>query len=139
MWDAAVHIQHTILVVDDDRAIRGWLTDLLSDAGYNVACAANGRDALRHIAQHGTPGLILLDVLMPEMNGFQLLQALHSDCQAAAVPVVMLSAFGPQYVPPCAAKVSAWLVKPVEVEQLLDTVELYRAAMPYGLSMPASA
>ncbi len=69
---------------------------------------------------------------MPEMNGFQLLQTLRDDPELAPIPVVMLSAFGPDCAPPSAANVSAWLRKPAEVEQILETVELCREHAPVG-------
>ena len=81
-----------ILIVDDVPANLSVLGDLLHDAGYRVKAASSGRAALRHAAQKPQPSLILLDVTMPEMDGFQVLAALRQDPATSDIPVIFLTA-----------------------------------------------
>ena len=81
-----------LLVVDDAPANLGVLGDLLSDAGYRVKAAITGRAALRYAAQKPQPALILLDVMMPEMDGYQVLAALRQDPLTRDIPVIFLTA-----------------------------------------------
>ena len=81
-----------LLIVEDDVDIRDALADLASVEGFQVDTAANGREALRHLALGPRPHLILLDLLMPEMNGWQFRQCQLRDPSIADIPVVVLSA-----------------------------------------------
>ncbi|MDZ4771297.1 MAG: response regulator transcription factor [Chloroflexota bacterium] len=78
----------TLLVVDDKLAVRALLLDYLSESGYRVILAANGREALTVARQH-KPDLILLDVMMPEMDGFAFLEAYRKERET---PVILLTA-----------------------------------------------
>jgi CheY-like chemotaxis protein len=80
-----------VLVVDDDRDIRDTLAVALETEGYAVQCAENGAQALALL--HGPkPGVIVLDLSMPIMSGWELLDAVHDDRDLCAIPVVVLSA-----------------------------------------------
>jgi CheY-like chemotaxis protein/anti-sigma regulatory factor (Ser/Thr protein kinase) len=79
-----------ILVVDDDANIRELLTQELSEAGYQVRVAANGREAVAEVRRE-RPDLVVLDVMMPEMNGFDVAAVLRHDPQTATIPIVILS------------------------------------------------
>lgn len=85
---------HHILIVDDNPMNRDMLSRRLSREEYAVTTAASGREALEHI--HGTNGvdidLVLLDILMPEMDGYQVLEQLKADSATRDIPVVMLTA-----------------------------------------------
>ncbi len=81
-----------ILIVDDVPANLSVLGDLLHNAGYQVKAANSGRNALRYAAQAPRPALILLDVMMPEMDGYQVLAALRRDPLTHNIPVVLLTA-----------------------------------------------
>jgi CheY-like chemotaxis protein len=81
----------TILLVDDNPQILSILSDLLRPLDYQLFCAANGREALSLAAVH-RPDLVLLDVMMPGMDGFSVCQALRADPQLAKVPVIMITA-----------------------------------------------
>jgi CheY-like chemotaxis protein len=111
-----------ILVVDDDSDVRGALAVLLDTAGYAVVEAGHGREALELLRGESRFALILLDLFMPEMNGWAFLAEQVSDPTLALVPVIVISA------DPDAAKraktpgVVARLAKPVEFDQLLDIV-----------------
>jgi CheY-like chemotaxis protein len=104
-----------ILIVDDNPDARETLAIVLELAGYTVRQAENGKVALQ-MAVQGRPALILLDLMMPVMSGWELLDALRGDPSLRAVPVVIVSAAtsAPSGVPV--------LRKPVSVDQLLDTV-----------------
>ena len=82
--------QSTILVVDDDPNIRELLTQELTEAGYQVMAATNGREALAAVRRR-QPDLVVLDVMMPEMNGFDVAAVLKNDPQTMEIPIVILS------------------------------------------------
>jgi signal transduction histidine kinase/CheY-like chemotaxis protein len=79
-----------ILVVDDDPNIRELLTQELTEAGYRVSVATNGREAVAEVRRE-RPDLVVLDVMMPEMNGFDVAAVLRNDPLTAAIPIVILS------------------------------------------------
>ncbi len=81
---------YTILIVDDEKQNRTLLTELLKDE-YRLILAKNGAQALERAFEH-SPDLILLDVLMPEMDGYQVIQALKNDDCAKNIPVIFISA-----------------------------------------------
>ena len=81
-----------ILIVDDVAANLSVLGELLHEAGYKVRAANSGRAALRHAAREPRPALILLDVMMPEMNGYQVLAELRQAPATRDIPVIFLTA-----------------------------------------------
>src|SRR3954468_17430566 len=81
----------TILVVEDDSAIRATLIDILELNGYTVLTAANGPDGLV-LAQRKRPDVILTDIAMPGLNGFEFIAALHADERTRPIPVIIISA-----------------------------------------------
>jgi two-component system, chemotaxis family, chemotaxis protein CheY len=111
----------TILVVDDDADIRDALSSLLEELGYLTLCAANGKEALERLRRPGTvtPRLILLDLMMPVMDGFQFIREQRKDAALASIPVVVVTA-GSENAVPGALEV---LKKPVRAERLLASVE----------------
>jgi CheY-like chemotaxis protein len=80
-----------VLVVDDDPGVRSLLRRILEAEGYTVIEAENGRAAFERIGQR-TPGAILLDLMMPEMDGFEFLSALHERAAWRQIPVVIVTA-----------------------------------------------
>jgi signal transduction histidine kinase/DNA-binding response OmpR family regulator len=82
--------QPCILVVDDDANIRELLTQEFTEAGYAVATAADGRAAVQEVRRR-RPDLVVLDVMMPEMNGFDVAAVLRNDPETADIPIVILS------------------------------------------------
>jgi len=111
-----------ILVVDDDPDLRVALGEILTDAGYEVGSAADGRQALEILRAGPKPDLILLDLMMPVMNGWQFLAQRAKEPAIAQIPVVAISAVGAfvQQVEPIEA--AAFLRKPVALGDLLETV-----------------
>jgi two-component system, chemotaxis family, chemotaxis protein CheY len=113
-----------ILLVDDNRELCEALTEFLSLQGHAVQYAANGSDALRLIADSQTrPAIILLDLVMPELDGWGFLAKRGKDPRLADVPVVILS--GSCDVAPRAKEAGAIAVvrKPVEPQTLLRIIE----------------
>jgi two-component system cell cycle sensor histidine kinase/response regulator CckA len=114
-----------VLVVDDDDAVRGFVERALETGGYAVASAANGREALQRLAQHGRPfDLFVVDWMMPEMTGSDLATALRRT--DPDVKVLYLTGFGDALF---TAKGALWeheafLEKPVSVNGLLEAVSL---------------
>lgn len=84
-------MSHRILVVDDQHDLAGIMADMLSDAGYATRTADNGRDALANI-QADPPDLLLLDVHMPGMDGYEVAAMLKADPSTATIPIIMVSA-----------------------------------------------
>lgn len=83
----------TILVVDDQALLRMLLSALLTDAGYQVATATNGAEALSYINDaDNAPDMIILDLMMPVMDGWGFLKARQQDPRCAQIPVIVLSA-----------------------------------------------
>jgi K+-sensing histidine kinase KdpD/DNA-binding response OmpR family regulator len=87
---SGVEKNSTILIVDDDDSIRSLLQQELSDAGYLIEQAVNGREALDSVRKN-KPDLIILDVMMPEMNGFDVAAVLKNDPQTMDIPIIILS------------------------------------------------
>jgi CheY-like chemotaxis protein len=83
--------RHSILVVDDDEAVRSLFRDALAESGHHVTVARDGREALAHLQVGSVPCVVLSDVRMPRMDGFELSSAVADDPQLASVPVVTLT------------------------------------------------
>jgi CheY-like chemotaxis protein len=111
----------TILVVDDDDEIRRTIADVLEDEGYRVDLAENGQEALALIDPSRPPLVILLDLMMPVMDGWGVLAALRADPALAGIPVVIISAFGAR-APVPALDVIEVIAKPLTIERLLAAV-----------------
>lgn len=110
-----------ILIVEDDQATREALAALLREEGYSVASAINGRDALDQMQGGLSPCLILLDLMMPIMNGWEFREQISRAPAFARIPFVLLSAHeadGSSIY----KEASAILPKPIEFEDLMVTV-----------------
>jgi CheY-like chemotaxis protein len=116
--------ERVVLVVDDDPGIREALADLLGEEGYRVVTAMNGVEALDKLREpsQARPCVILLDLMMPFMNGHQFFAEQQQDRTLASIPIVVISAdsairqkavqFGGEFLP-----------KPVRIERVLEVVE----------------
>ena len=112
-----------ILVVEDDEDIRESLELILARHGYEVRVARDGVDAMQQIRTHGRPGLILLDLRMPRMNGEELAAALHEDPALAPTPVVVLSGDATARQVATAIGARGLLAKPVDLHTLLAVIQ----------------
>ncbi len=123
--DTAPGSHRTILVVEDDPAIRSFLKLALEFEGYAVLAASHGREALELLARTERPCLILLDLMMPVMNGWEFAEALRQDARLADTPVALVTAYvedaktfrGAQEV----------LRKPIDLDRLLGVVKRFCA------------
>src|SRR5438105_2605488 len=84
--------KRTILVVDDDRSVRGYLNDFLTSCGYIVECLESGDQALARLSAGNIPSLLVLDVVMPGISGIEVLEGLKK--LNSSLPVIVLSAVG---------------------------------------------
>ncbi len=110
-----------LLVVDDDRELRESLCEFLEEAGYDVEAAKSGHDALEYLNAGTVPDLILLDMVMPGMNGYQFHEAQQQNPKIAAVPlIVMTSNRNLKGLP---SGPDAVVYKPLRLDQLLATIE----------------
>jgi CheY-like chemotaxis protein len=112
-----------VLIVEDDPFGREALAQLLRGRGYPVITAADGREALERLRQPPPPGLILLDLKMPAMDGWEFCLRRNRDPRLACIPVVVVSAGAELPAAKAAALgVAGHLQKPVALDDLLDTV-----------------
>jgi CheY-like chemotaxis protein len=113
-----------VLVVDDDKDIRESLADILTEEGYEVAEAANGLQALAEIEREH-PDVVLLDLMMPVMDGWKTLQILRRTPRHADVPIVILSAIS-------APGAADYIQKPISLDKLLALLEMVRTKSRRG-------
>lgn len=118
-----------VLVVDDDPHIREVIAELLEDEGYVVGRAANGEEALDALRQPAPrPSVILLDLMMPKMNGWEFREAQRQDPAIAPIPVVAISAHADLLSAAAQMDADAHLPKPIDIDRLLRTVQQYCAS-----------
>ena len=112
-----------VLVVDDSKTELVFLTDLLEKNGFKVKTAENADDAMRRL-QEDRPDLILMDVVMPGQNGFQLTRAIARDPQYAAVPIILCTSKNQETdrVWGMRQGAKAYVTKPVNEGELADTI-----------------
>ncbi len=116
---------YKILVVDDDEALVDVVSNLLKLEGYEVLEAYNGKAGLE-MAKEKKPHVIILDIMMPEMDGYQVLEKLKEDPETNDIPVIMLTARTEDK-----AVIESWkkgadfyIPKPFEIDELLHVIEL---------------
>jgi twitching motility two-component system response regulator PilH len=113
-----------LLVIDDDPDQRRFLERTLQAAGYRVVTASDGESGLA-AARSLTPDLVILDVMMPRLNGYQTCRALRADAATAGKPILLLTAKDEATDLYWAREVGAdaFLTKPVELADLLGTID----------------
>ena len=117
-----------VLVVEDDPVARRGLAKVLEAEGFTVLTAANGQEALDQLRQGPRPGLVLLDLRMPVMDGLEFLQEQRKDPALAGIPVVVVSATDPVQARAVALGAVDYLRKPVDVEDLTGKVHRHAAS-----------
>ena len=120
----SVLTNHRILVVDDDADMRDGLAEVLANEGYVVATAANGQVALDLMRRGPLPDLVLLDLMMPVLDGLGFRAQQKSDPVLAHVPVVVITASGHLLEVSKRRDFDACIAKPVHLDHLLSTVRL---------------
>jgi CheY-like chemotaxis protein len=118
-------VEKTILVVEDDPDIRETIAQILEEEGYRALMAENGQEALRRLAEGPRPRLILLDLMMPVMDGWQFREEQRKDPTIATIPVVVVSADGQVRQKAERIHADGHIRKPVGIDALLAVVERY--------------
>ena len=114
-----------ILIVDDDAINRKLLTTVLKNKGYEVIEANNGVEAISAIENHGNINLVLLDVLMPVMNGLEFLQNIRSKPEFMNIPIIVLTTDDTKKSEAINLGANDFLTKPINPTILLEKVEEY--------------
>ena len=119
-----------ILLVEDDFVLRGSLAAVLQTEGYRVECAANALEALRRLERQPTPSLILLDIMLPYMDGLEFRGLQLAAPALADIPVIVITAVGVR--PDVAAELGLrqTFFKPLERQRLLDAISRHCAPGP---------
>jgi twitching motility two-component system response regulator PilH len=115
-------MSHLVLVIDDDEIERALLQRCLESAGYRVFTAADGESGVDLVREH-QPDLVVLDIVMPRLNGYQTCRRLRAEPSTASIPVLVLTSKDQDADRLWAgeAGASAFLTKPVDVTRLLAT------------------
>jgi twitching motility two-component system response regulator PilH len=119
---------HKILIVDDSKTELHHLSGVLRKQGFQVRTAENGEDALRRLGEE-VPDLILMDVVMPGQNGFQLTRTITRDPRWSAVPVIMCTSKNQETDKVWGMRQGArdYIVKPVDADELLAKIRAFDA------------
>ncbi len=127
----------SVIVVEDDPDIREAICDMLEFEGYPVVAFENGKEALERMHESPNPGLILLDLMMPVMNGVQFLRARQTDESLSEIPCFVVSAVGKQK-DVLREGASGFLRKPVDANDILDIVRahIHREVIPRLPGLP---
>jgi CheY-like chemotaxis protein len=112
-----------VLVVDDDIDIREALCELLRDEGYEAAAVANGEEALSYLKTGKKPCVILLDLMMPIMDGWEFRRRQSADPELSKIPVIVITAAGGLRSGSIAAE--RVLSKPLHLDQVLNVLQEY--------------
>ncbi|MEA2701108.1 MAG: hypothetical protein QOI66_5379 [Myxococcales bacterium] len=123
-WRSALRTEKAkgrILVVEDEEMLRDAMGPFLEEAGYEVSFAENGKEALRRLYTEAIPALIVLDLRMPVMDGWEFRTIQRDDPKLGLIPVVAISADGSSQA--SAISADAYLRKPVDGTELLSTIE----------------
>ena len=119
--------ERSILIVEDDLDVREALTQVLEFEGYSVVGATNGQEALDRLRAGEQPSLILLDLMMPVMDGLQFRAAQVRDPSLAHIPVIVISADGKVDQKVAALGVAGYMKKPLDVDSLLAMIARVRS------------
>ena len=122
----------SILVVDDDPDILETTRFVLECAGYRVSTAANGTEALTRLHAEAAPCVILLDLMMPVMNGWEFRAEQARDPGLAAIPVIVVTGAGKAAPEAVSLGAACLLEKPVDLTTLLSMVQLYCKTTAHG-------
>ena len=114
-----------ILIVEDDISIRELLEELLRSEAYDVVTASHGVEALEILRNQQLPHLILMDLMMPVLDGYGLRKELIMNSNWSSIPVVAMSAEANAAEKIRQFEVQAFLSKPVDIDTILQTIEKY--------------
>ncbi len=119
----SAELRQRVLVVDDDEHIQKSLSQYLEMEDFDVDVASSGPQALEQ-ARRQTPDLVLLDIMMPEMDGFEVVERLRQQPSTQHVPIILLTARGQDtdVIKGYHMGVSSYLTKPFNLDELVDTI-----------------
>jgi CheY-like chemotaxis protein len=120
---ASIVVCERILVVEDDPDVRETLVELLQDHGFRPTTAKNGKEALERLRDGERPDVILFDLMMPIMDGFQLRDALKRDPDWSDIPFVVMSALADTQMVAASLGAAAGLRKPFHMKTLFQTLD----------------
>jgi CheY-like chemotaxis protein len=112
-----------VLIVEDDADLRDMMAQLLNLEGFSAATVSNGREALEYLRNGARPDVILLDLMMPVMDGWEFRRRQQADPAMSGVPVIVLSALDQSRAADVNA--NAFLKKPLDFDRLLALVRTY--------------
>ncbi len=115
----------SILIVEDDPDIREGVAEVLQDEGYPVATASHGREALDWLRTGNRPSVILLDLMMPVMDGWEFRSEQLRDPSVAGIPVVLLSGAGDVRQLATSLGADGFVIKPLKLEELFGAAARY--------------
>lgn len=115
--------RRAVLIIDDDAGIREALAALLSDAGYHVRCAGDGAQGLAILASRRQPMVVLLDLMMPVMDGFEVCRRLAADAALRRDHAIVLMSAHHRLATQNCPVVEAVIRKPFDIEALLTLME----------------
>ena len=118
-------VKHTVLIVDDDSVALDILEGHLASEGYNLILTSSGFEALRHL-ERDQPDLIVLDVMMPHLDGFEVCQRIKANGRWRHIPVILITGFWDQEQMDrgIAAGAESFLPKPIDGDELRSLVRL---------------
>jgi CheY-like chemotaxis protein len=114
-----------ILIIEDDHSIRELLVELLRSEGHEVHSSENGSEALEFLKSHPLPDLIIMDLMMPVMDGYEFRAQQMKNKLWAQIPVVVMSAEASARDKVKKYGISDFLPKPVELDVILKTIKKY--------------
>ena len=117
------HKAGPVLLVEDDPELREALDIVMRSQGYDVVTASNGEEAFAHLHDPLPPSVIVLDLMLPVMDGFEFRVRQLEDPALASIPVIVLSAGGDLANKTATMRAAACLQKPIGIEELLEHVE----------------
>lgn len=112
-----------VLLVEDDRSLRRYVEILLTRAGHQVLTAADGLEAMKVLLGNNEIDIVITDAIMPNLNGHELCRFLKNTPQLSHLPIVLLSALGPEQSACETNSIDAFLVKPVANELLIGCLD----------------
>ena len=116
-------VQHCpVLIVEDDADLRDMMAQLLTLEGFNAATVANGREALEYLRNVARPDVILLDLMMPVMDGWQFRREQKLDPAIANIPLIVITATGKR---PVLIDADELVMKPLDLGRLFEAIERY--------------
>lgn len=115
----------TILIIDDDLGLQAVLKVALQDAGYTVLIAHDGEEGLARIGQVSFPGLILCDIMMPNMDGVEMFERIKEHLQDDGIPIIIMTALNRKsWFADIESEGAAIVQKPFEIDDLIRLIDL---------------